>query len=95
MQLPWCSGSVATGMHTLCLVVGASPHRQLHRFADSFKVGRYKSFLAADDVNAMAKHFSVPVDDLFTLARCPPLADERVGLGGPLHVSLDATGEAE
>ena len=55
-------------MHSLVLVVGDSPERQLEPFSDHFEVERYKSYLDEKNVQQMAEHYSMAASDVSGLS---------------------------
>ena len=66
-------------MHFACLVVGDNPEQQLEPLSEHVEVPRYKSYLEAESVSAMARHFGVPETDLAALAAKLPEWHEAEG----------------
>ena len=59
-------------MHSLLLVVGDDVRVQLHAFADYAKVKPYRVYVEGDQLNAMAEHFGLSVNDLEVLSAKMP-----------------------
>lgn len=68
-------------MHSLCLVVGDDPERQLARFSTEIEMPRHKEFLDGEEIADMAEQYEVAATDLDALAvRMPEWTDAEGGV---------------